>query len=200
MIGIIRSVRKEIRHLFLRHRGSKFIAYAFPTYTEEEWQGHLQTVKQEHFKARHHCYAFMLGAEQKHFRANDDGEPSNSAGNPILGQIRSTNLTNVLIVVVRYFGGTKLGVSGLIHAYKTAAFDAIENATIIAEDLTEIISIQFEYLVMNDVMKVIKDYDLSLLNQSFDNSCEITLEVKSVIAEEVKEKLIDWIIEEEDID
>lgn len=181
-----------------KEKGSKFFAYAYPVKTEEEIKGIVKELRKEYYDARHHCFAFMLGADQKRFRANDDGEPSNSAGNPILGQIRSTNLTNILIVVVRYFGGTKLGVSGLIHAYKTAAFDAIENAKIVAEDLTEIINIQFEYLAMNDVMKVIKDYDLTLLNQNFDNFCEITLEVKAIVSEEVREKLIEWIKEEED--
>lgn len=182
-----------------KEKGSKFFAYAYPVKTEEEIKGIVKELRKQYYDARHHCFAFMLGADQKRFRANDDGEPSNSAGNPILGQIRSTNLTNILIVVVRYFGGTKLGVSGLIHAYKTAAFDAIQNAKIIEEDVTEIINIQFEYLAMNDVMKVIKDYDLTLLTQNFDNFCEIILEVKAIVSEEVREKLTEWIIEEEDM-
>ena len=143
-----------------KEKGSKFFSYAYPVKTEEEIKEIVKELKKQYYDARHHCYAFMLGAEQLHFRANDDGEPSNSAGNPILGQIRSANLTNILIVVVRYFGGTKLGVPGLIHAYKTAAFEAIENARIVPRDITKIIDIAFDYLAMNDIMKVIKEYDL----------------------------------------
>jgi uncharacterized YigZ family protein len=113
-----------------KDRGSKFFAYAFPVFTEEEWQEELEAVKKEHFKARHHCYAYRLGVDQNNFRANDDGEPSGTAGRPILGQIDSFELTNVLIIVVRYFGGTKLGTSGLINAYKLSAAAALDNATI----------------------------------------------------------------------
>lgn len=186
---------KEVSEGVYKEKGSKFFAYAYPVSTEEDIKGIVKELKKEYYDARHHCYAFMLGAEQKHFRANDDGEPSNSAGNPILGQIRSNNLTNILIVVVRYFGGTKLGVSGLIHAYRTSAFDAIENATIVTKDITEIVHIQFDYFAMNDVMKIIKDYNPIILSQQFDNSCEMILEIKIILVQEIKEKLKTWIIE-----
>ncbi|MFT7606590.1 MAG: putative YigZ family protein, partial [Saprospiraceae bacterium] len=131
-----------------KDRGSKFIAYAYPVYTEEEWQEHLNTVKKEHFKARHHCFAFRIGLDKNNFRANDDGEPSGTAGRPILGQIDSFELTNVFVVVVRYFGGTKLGVSGLINAYKNATIDAFQQATIIEKTVEDIYKISFHYALM----------------------------------------------------
>ncbi len=188
---------KEISEGVYKEKGSKFFAYAYPVKTEEEIKGIIRNLRKEYYDARHHCYAFMLGANQKHFRANDDGEPSNSAGNPILGQIRSKNLTDILIVVVRYFGGTKLGVSGLIHAYRTSALDAIENATIIKKDVTEIIHIEFDYFSMNDVMKIIKDYNPTVLSQQFDNSCQMVLEVKTIIVEEIRGELAKWILKKD---
>ncbi|MCP4522442.1 MAG: YigZ family protein [Cytophagales bacterium] len=178
-----------------KEKGSKFFAYAYPVQTEEEIREIVKGLRKEYYDARHHCFAFMLGADQKRFRANDDGEPSNSAGNPILGQICSHNLTDILIVVVRYFGGTKLGVAGLINAYRSSALDAIEQATIITKDVTESVKIGFDYFAMNDVMKVIKDYNPEVLHQSFDNTCEMTLSLKIGMAEEVKGKLEKWILE-----
>ena len=145
---------------FYKEKGSKFLAFAFPVSSEEEIKEQILVLKKEYYDARHHCYAYILGKDAAHYRANDDGEPGHSAGDPILGQIRSHNLTDVLIVVVRYFGGTKLGVGGLIHAYKTAATDAIANNTIVKKIVTASIKIHFEYLSMNSVMKLIKDYDL----------------------------------------
>jgi len=161
-----------------KEKGSKFIAYAFPVSSEEDIKEQIDKLKKEYYDARHHCYAYMLGADKKNFRANDDGEPSSTAGKPILGQILSSDLTNILIVVVRYFGGTKLGVSGLIHAYKKAAIDAISNAEIIAKTVNDIYDIYFDYLVMNDVMRIIKEEHPLQIDQDFNLTCKITLSIR----------------------
>lgn len=158
-----------------KEKGSKFITYAYPVTCEEEIKEHIAVLKKEYYDARHHCYAYMLGAEKKNFRANDDGEPSSTAGKPILGQILSHDLTNILIVVVRYFGGTKLGASGLIHAYKTAAANAISNAKIVDRTVNDVYDIHFDYLVMNDVMRVIKEEQPLQLGQDFNLTCKITI-------------------------
>ena len=152
-----------------KDRGSKFIAYAFPVYSENEWQSSLEAVKKEHFKARHHCYAYRIGLDQNNFRANDDGEPSGTAGRPILGQIDSFGLTNVFIVVVRYFGGTKLGTSGLINAYRTAAQEALNQAVIIEKTVEDIYQINFDYALMSEVMNAVKKLELEILSQTFEN-------------------------------
>ena len=152
-----------------RDRGSKFLAYAFPVYSEEEWQKHLEEVKKEHPKARHHCYAFRLGLDGNNFRANDDGEPSGTAGRPILGQLDSYGLTNVLVVVVRYFGGTLLGVSGLINAYKNSTADALSKAHIIEKTVEDIYRLTFDYRLMSQVMNTIKRQDLEMVHQDFGN-------------------------------
>lgn len=174
-----------------KEKGSKFLAFAFPVNDESEVKEHLDMLKKKYYDARHHCYAYILGKDQEQFRANDDGEPNHSAGDPILGQIRSANLTNTLIVVVRYFGGTKLGVGGLITAYKTAAAEAISANEIITDIVTGKITFQFDYLDMNDVMRLIKDYDLQILQQQFDNTCRIRLRVRQALMEEVESKLAD---------
>jgi uncharacterized YigZ family protein len=161
-----------------KEKGSKFIAYAFPVTCEEDIKKEIDKLKKEYYDARHHCYAYMLGVDKKNFRANDDGEPSSTAGKPILGQILSSDLTNILIVVVRYFGGTKLGVSGLIQAYKTAAFDAISNAEIIEKTVNDIYDIHFDYLVMNDVMRIIKEEQPLQIDQDFNLTCRITLSIR----------------------
>lgn len=160
-----------------KDRGSKFIAYAFPSYTEEEWQSQLEEVKKEHFKARHHCYAYRLGMDKNNFRANDDGEPSGTAGRPILGQIDSFGLTNVFIVVVRYFGGTKLGTSGLINAYRTGAQVALNNAEIIEKSLDDIFLITFDYALMSQVMNTIKKLELEIVEQDFGNIGKIQIAI-----------------------
>lgn len=161
-----------------KDKGSKFLAYAFPVDSEDEIKNHLQTLKKEHHAARHHCYAWCLGAEKKHFRTNDDGEPSSTAGKPIIGQINKHNLTNILIVVVRYFGGTLLGVSGLINAYRKAASDAINNATV-TEKLVEIkFSVDFEYINMNNVMKIFKDENLPQIDNDFNLRCKIISSIR----------------------
>jgi len=150
-----------------KDRGSKFLAYAFPVFTEEEWQEALENVKKEHFKARHHCYAYRLGVDQNNFRANDDGEPSGTAGRPILGQIDSFELTNVIVIVVRYFGGTKLGTSGLINAYKLSTAAALENAEIVERLIEDVFDLTFEYSLMPQVMNAVKSLNLQILSQDF---------------------------------
>lgn len=166
-----------------KDRSSKFFYFSFPVRNEEEIKGHLAELRKKYFDARHHCFAWMLGKDGDQFRANDDGEPNHSAGDPILGQIRSKNLTNILIVVVRYFGGTKLGMSGLIQAYKTSAALAIEENEIIEEQEKITVSIQFPYPVMNDVMKLIKSYDLQIVSQEMTLDCQMKLEFRKGLAE-----------------
>jgi uncharacterized YigZ family protein len=174
-----------------KDKGSKFITYAYPVTTEEEVKQYLQQLKKEHFNANHHCYAFRLGADKMVFRANDDGEPANTAGRPILGQIQSKDLTNILIVVVRYFGGTLLGVSGLINAYKTSTTEVIAVADIITKTVEEIYEVQFEYFQMNDVMKIMKDNSLKIINQQFDVSCSIIFSVRRNNANKVNAAIKD---------
>ncbi|MCB9303717.1 MAG: YigZ family protein [Lewinellaceae bacterium] len=150
-----------------RDRGSKFLAYAFPAYTEEDCHTHLDSVRKEHPKARHHCYAYRLGLDGNNFRANDDGEPSGTAGRPILGQIDSFELANVIIIVVRYFGGTLLGTSGLINAYKLSAAEALEKAEIIEKVVEDIYRLTFTYVLMSKVMNAIKSLGLDMVHQDF---------------------------------
>lgn len=166
-----------------KDRSSKFYYFSFPVKSEEDIKIHLADLRKKYFDARHHCFAWMLGKNGEQFRANDDGEPNHSAGDPILGQIRSNNLTNILIVVVRYFGGTKLGMSGLIQAYKTSAALAIEENEIIEEQVKTSISIHFTYPVMNDVMKLIKTYELKILSQEMTLDCHMVLEFRKGLEE-----------------
>ena len=182
------TIKEQSTGLY-KEKGSKFIALAFPLDNEDEIKTHLENVKREYHDARHHCYAYLLGKDGEDYRANDDGEPNHSAGDPILGQMRSVNLTNVLIIVVRYFGGTKLGVGGLINAYKTAAADAIANSTIVEGHVTRQIEVKFEYLSMNEVMKLIKDYNCKVVEQHFDNACKILINIRLAYSEELEQKL-----------
>lgn len=182
---------KEDSESIYKEKGSKFLAFAYPVDHEEDIKEKLDALRKKYYDARHHCYAYMLGKDQAQFRANDDGEPNHSAGDPILGQIRSYNLTNVLIVVVRYFGGVKLGVGGLISAYKTAASYAIEENEIITAIVTQKIQFQFEYLDMNEVMRLIKDYELEIITQDFDNTCHMKLRVREGVLPEVLAKMED---------
>ena len=172
-----------------KEKGSKFLAFAYPVDNEEEIKEILETLKKQYHDARHHCYAYILGKDGQDFRANDDGEPGHSAGDPILGQIRSNNLTNTLIVVVRYFGGTKLGVGGLITAYKTAAAEAIAANEIITAVVTERVDFGFDYLDMNEVMRLTKALDLKIITQHFDNRCSMTLEVRQADHAELIDQL-----------
>jgi uncharacterized YigZ family protein len=179
---------------FYKEKGSKFIAYAYPVISEEEVRPLVKALKKEYYDARHHCYAFVVGKDKMKFRAADDGEPSNSAGAPILGQIRSLDLTNVLVVVVRYFGGTKLGVPGLINAYREATKDALHNANLVGKyELIEI-EISFDYIKMNDVMRLIKDFDIKLLDQGYDSNCTMKLSFKKSEADLVLAKFEETVL------
>ena len=161
-----------------RDKGSKFIAFAFPIKSDEEVKDILQKLRSEHPKARHFCWALRLSPDRSIFRIQDDGEPSGTAGRPILNTILSADLTNLLIVVVRYFGGTLLGVPGLINAYKTAAAEAIKESKIVEKTVNDIYEIRFDYMAMNDVMKLVKDEQLNILDQNFDNTCTMQLEIR----------------------
>ncbi len=181
-MGDYKTLKYQSQGVF-KDRGSKFIAFAYPVKTENEVRQLVKGLKKEYYDARHHCYAFVLGKDKKKFRAADDGEPSNSAGAPILGQLRSFDLTNTLVVVVRYFGGTKLGVPGLVNAYREATIDALNQTEIVEEFDKVMVSIKFEYIKMNDVMKVVKDFDLEVLSQNFDLDCQMTLQCNKTDSE-----------------
>ncbi len=156
---------------FYKEKGSKFLAFAQPCKTEEEAKAYLNSYRKEHHQAVHVCYAFRFGSDKKLFRASDDGEPSNSAGPPILGQIQSFDLTNILIAVVRYYGGTNLGVGGLITAYRTAAKEALDAATIIEQEDAQVLELHFSYEQMPQIMKIIKSHAVLIISQEFDNEC-----------------------------
>jgi uncharacterized YigZ family protein len=169
-----------------KDKGSKFIAFAIPVINEEQVKEHLQEIKKKFYDARHHCYAYALGPNRDAWRTNDDGEPSGTAGKPIYGQILSKDITNVLIVVVRYFGGVKLGVRGLINAYRAASIDALQNSIIEERTITEVYAITFEYPQLNDVMRIIKDNDLEQISQNFELSCELLFSVRKSHADHIK--------------
>ena len=160
-----------------KDNGSKFLAFAFPVESEEQVRSHLAALRKEYFDARHHCYAYRIGLDGATWRANDDGEPSSTAGRPILGQLLSAELSDILVVVVRYFGGVKLGVPGLIKAYKTATAEAIAAARIVEKTACATCRIGFDYTRMNDVMRIVKEWNLQILSQQFENDCEITVRV-----------------------
>lgn len=160
-----------------KEKGSKFLSFAYPVSSEAEVKEKIEALKAEYFDARHHCYAWILGADKKHFRANDDGEPNHSAGDPILGQLRSMNLTNVLIVVVRYFGGVKLGVGGLITAYRLAAEESLRNATIVEREVCDRIMVSYPYTSTTEAMRLVKDFDLRILRQYFAEGCSLEAEI-----------------------
>lgn len=164
--------------VLLKEKNSKFFGYAFPISSEEEVKEILDRLRKEHFSARHWCYAYQIGTEKIQYRANDDGEPNNSAGMPIYGQIQSFEVTNVLVVVVRYFGGVKLGVGGLISAYKTAAQMALENAIIIEKTINKHFVISFGYAHMNKVMRIIKEKNLQIVAQKMEMDCEIEISIR----------------------
>lgn len=157
---------------------SKFLAFAIPVRTQDEVKELVKEYQKKYYDARHACYAYMLGHERKDFRANDNGEPSGTAGKPILGQINSNELTDILIIVVRYFGGIKLGTSGLIGAYKTAAADAIANATIIEKTVDDDVTVFFEYPFLNEVMRIVKEEEPQVVEQMFEMDCKITLRIR----------------------
>lgn len=181
IIGVAEGIYTEKR--------SKFIAIAIPVHTVEEIKQHLDIYQKKYYDARHVCYAYMLGHERKDFRANDNGEPSGTAGKPILGQINSNGLTDILIVVVRYFGGIKLGTSGLIVAYKAAAAEAIANATIIEKTVDDEIAVAFEYPFMNDVMRIVKEEEPEILEQSYDMDCLMKLRIRRSMMGKLRARL-----------
>lgn len=168
---------------------SKFLAFAIPVRSLDEVKEHLKFYEKKYFDARHVCYAYMLGAERTDFRANDNGEPSGTAGKPILGQINSFGLTDILIVVVRYFGGIKLGTSGLIVAYKAAAQEALNAVDIIEKTVDADISFFFEYPFMNDVMRIVKEESPEIVSQDFDNDCRMTLRIRKSQFDRLRERL-----------
>jgi uncharacterized YigZ family protein len=172
-----------------KEKGSKFLSFAFPVKNVDEINQILAQYRKQYYDARHICYAYMLGNAKNEWRANDDGEPSGTAGRPILGQINSFELTNVLVIVVRYFGGILLGTGGLITAYKEASRDALEQASIVEQTIDEIISIEFDYLLMNEVMRIVKEMSPQILDQSFDNMCAMKLSIRQSDAEKLKSKL-----------
>jgi len=173
-----------------KDRGSRFISLAFPVKTDSEIKNIQSELRKKYHDARHHCYAYRLGADKSIYRMNDDGEPSGTGGKPIFGQIQSKDLTNILIVVVRYFGGTLLGVSGLINAYKTAAADAINHARIITHIVKDVYEISFEYPAMNDVMTIMKEEKLEQLNQQFALDCKLSFSVRKLDSDRIYDKLI----------
>lgn len=172
-----------------RDKGSKFIAYAYPMKEEATLKDIIMELKALHPKARHHCWAYRLTPDRSVFRLNDDGEPSGTAGRPILNTLLSKDVTNVLVVVVRYFGGTLLGVPGLINAYKTATQEALDAAKIVEETVNDIYQITFDYLQMNDVMRLVKEENLPILKQEFDNNCSLNVEVRKLLVNQVIRKL-----------
>ncbi|WP_300440805.1 YigZ family protein [Christiangramia sp.] len=182
------SITKASPEVLFKDRNSKFFGYAFPIKTEEEANLHLEELRAKHHKARHWCYAWQLGKEEFQYRVNDDGEPSNSAGMPIYGQIQSFDVTNILIVVVRYFGGVKLGVGGLINAYKTAAQMALEASDILKRTIDEIFVVKFDYPEMNKVMLVIKKNNLNVIDQKLEIDCKIFIAVRKKDAESTYSK------------
>ena len=169
---------------------SRFIAYAVPVRTVEEVKEQVDKFKKQYYDARHVCWAYMLGPERIAFRSNDDGEPSGTAGKPILGQINSLGLTDLLVVVVRYFGGIKLGTGGLIVAYKTAAAEVLSIADIEERTVDEVMTVQFEYPFMNGIMRIIKEDNPEVLSQSFDMNCEMTLRIRKSEADKLRNRLL----------
>jgi uncharacterized YigZ family protein len=177
MITTYRTVTHASTGLY-KEKGSKFLAFCYPVTNETEVTAHLTALRKEYYDARHHCYAWVLGLDKARHRTNDDGEPNHSAGDPILGQIRSKELTNTLIVVIRYFGGVKLGVGGLISAYKSAAEDALNHAVIVERNITSSLALYYPYESTSEVMRLIKEFDLQIMEQTFEVTCYLKLEVK----------------------
>ena len=179
------TIENTVENILFKEKNSKFIGYAFPITSENEVKTHIENLKKDHFSARHWCYAYQIGTETFKFRANDDGEPSNSAGMPIYGQIQSFEITNVLIVVVRYFGGVKLGVGGLISAYKTTAQLTLEEANIVERTIDKHYKITFDYKNMNKVMRIIKEKNIDIVNQKMELNCEIEIATRKKNAKQI---------------
>jgi uncharacterized YigZ family protein len=173
-----KTITKASEETLFKDRNSKFFGYAFPVLNEDDVKESLDLLKKKHHSARHFCYAYQIGVEQIKFRANDDGEPNNSAGMPIYGQIQSFDVTNVLIVSVRYFGGTKLGVGGLINAYKTSAQISLEASEIIEKTIDIFFQLNFQYDVMNKVMRIVKEKNLTIVSQKLEMDCEYVISIR----------------------
>lgn len=180
-----KTIQTSVSGILFKEKNSKFIGYAFPIEKEEDVKKHIDALKKEHFSARHWCYAYQIGTETIKFRANDDGEPNNSAGMPIYGQIQSFEVTNTLVVVVRYFGGVKLGVGGLISAYKTCAQLTLEASEIIEKTIDQRFLVTFDYKNMNKVMRIIKEKNLTIVNQKMELNCQIEIATRKKYAEEI---------------
>jgi uncharacterized YigZ family protein len=186
----------EVSEGLYKEKGSKFLAFAHPVSSIDEAKELVKQYKKDYYDARHHCFAYIIDPLNEQTRAADDGEPNNSAGAPILGQIKSFELENIMVMVVRYFGGTKLGVSGLITAYRSAAQEALQNAEIVELEIKEIIHINFSYIDMDKVMKVIKTYDLQIVSLEMSMDCSYEIEVALSNLDKVKEELEDFLWEE----
>ena len=189
MSDTYKTVSKHISEGFYSEKRSKFLAFVHHVDSVDEAMAIVKEYRKKYYDARHCCYAYMLGADRSEFRANDDGEPSSTAGKPILGQINRLELTDILIVVIRYFGGVKLGTSGLIVAYKTAAEDALEKSTIEEKFIEERITYRFTYPMINAVMRVIKDTGARIISQTFDNDCEVVCSIRQSLAEGLQSRL-----------
>ncbi|MCY1720007.1 YigZ family protein [Prolixibacteraceae bacterium Z1-6] len=185
MNDVYKTIEKESTGYF-KDKGSKFYSYAYPLSNEYEVKDIITKLKKEHHSARHHCYAWRLGTEEIKTRANDDGEPSSTAGKPILGQLQSYEVTNILVVVVRYFGGTLLGVSGLINAYKNSTIEALNNAEIISKLIENTFELQFGYDVLNAVMQISKQEAINIINTNFQEDCKLTFTIRRTEASKVQ--------------
>lgn len=183
-----KTIKQNTQGLF-RDRGSKFLSFAFPVSNEDEIKQILENLRKDYHDARHHCYAWILGAQKENFRANDDGEPSGTGGRPVLGQIQKYELTDILIVVIRYFGGILLGTGGLINAYRSAAADAIEQAEIVTRTVDDLFEISFPFSAMNDVMKTVKEEMAEQLEQDFDTECRLMVRLPRNRSERFRERL-----------
>ena len=183
MIDTFKTIANPSPEILFKEKNSKFFGYSFPVLTEDDVKNHLEDLKKQHSSARHFCYAYQIGTEEKQYRVNDDGEPNNSAGMPIYGQIQSFDVTNVLIVIIRYFGGVKLGVGGLISAYKISAQMTLEEAEIIEKTIDIPFKVSFDYKNMNKVMRVIKEKNLYIVSQNMNESCEIVISTRKKNAE-----------------
>ena len=188
MTDIYKTIAQKSEGTYTEKR-SKFLAFAHPVETLDQIKELIEGYKKKYYDARHVCYAYMLGVDRATFRANDDGEPSSTAGKPILGQINSKELTNILVVVIRYFGGVKLGTSGLIIAYKEATIAALSNANVIEKQVEELISYTFPYVMMNSVMKVVKELNPQIVSQTYEQTCQITLSIRRSMAPILQERL-----------
>lgn len=189
MIDEFKTITDKIGEGYYTEKRSKFLAFAHHVQTTDEVKKIVAEYRKKYYDARHCCYAYMLGAERTEFRANDDGEPSSTAGKPILGQIQKAELSDILIIVIRYYGGVNLGTGGLIVAYREAAADALQHCEIISQQVEEIVTYDFTYPMMNDVMRIVKEMNPRILDQQFDNTCSIKLSIRKSETEQLRNKL-----------